>query len=72
MVALFRFKERIAQFLDRHPILLTVVVLVYIVSPVDVIPEALAGPIGYLDDVLVVLASMYLRRLGHKRRSMDR
>ena len=30
-------------------------VLLYIVSPIDILPEALLGPIGLIDDFAVVL-----------------
>lgn len=29
--------------------------LVYIVSPIDILPEAILGPIGLVDDIAVVL-----------------
>ena len=35
--------------------------IVYFVSPIDVLPEAIAGPVGYVDDVAV--AAFVLNRL---------
>ncbi len=34
--------------------------LLYVISPIDFIPEAIFGPVGYLDDIGVVLLGMAL------------
>jgi uncharacterized membrane protein YkvA (DUF1232 family) len=40
----------------------TVFALAYAISPVDVVPEALLGPIGLFDDLAVVVATiLYVR-----------
>ena len=38
-----------------------VLVIIYFISPLDLLPEALLGPIGYLDDV--ALAAFFLNQL---------
>lgn len=38
--------------------------IVYFISPVDLIPEALTGPLGYIDDVAI--AAFVLNRLVNK------
>jgi len=38
--------------------------LVYLLSPVDAVPEAVLGPAGLLDDLTIVIAAvLYVRRL---------
>ncbi len=42
-----------------------ILALLYLVSPVDLIPEALFGVVGYLDDILMVwLAVRWLVKAG--------
>lgn len=36
-------------------IIIALLALLYIVSPVDLLPEALLGPIGLIDDAIVFL-----------------
>jgi hypothetical protein len=43
--------------------------LVYLFSPVDAVPEVPLGPIGLVDDLMVLIAAgAYLRRLVQSRR----
>jgi uncharacterized membrane protein YkvA (DUF1232 family) len=56
------------RWLARHPVLVAVLLAVYVLSPLDVLPEAFTGPIGYLDDVLLLLAGFTLRELFRRRR----
>jgi uncharacterized membrane protein YkvA (DUF1232 family) len=45
--------------------------LVYLVSPVDVLPEAVMGPFGLIDDMGVVgVVGMFVYRLIQARRGM--
>ncbi|MCK9904261.1 MULTISPECIES: YkvA family protein [Parafrankia] len=47
--------------------------LVYVVSPVDAVPEFPLGPVGLVDDVAVILGALfYLRRLVDSRRAVPR
>jgi uncharacterized membrane protein YkvA (DUF1232 family) len=62
-----RLKERLAVFLNKHPLLLVVFVVLYVISPIDALPEALTGFAGFIDDILLILVSIYLRRLGGKK-----
>ena len=53
--------EGIVWMLRARIVLYLVLLLVYIISPVDIIPEALAGILGLLDDVvLALLVFVYL------------
>ena len=38
------------------PILITILGLIYILSPIDFLPEIILGPIGLADDIVVILA----------------
>lgn len=57
---------RLAHWAVQHPKLILAFILIYVISPVDLVPEALVGPLGYADDFLVFflpfLARAYLRR----------
>lgn len=35
-------------------------VVLYVISPIDLLPEAVLGPIGLIDDILVVLVGTSL------------
>ena len=35
--------------------LATILGLIYIISPLDIIPEAIAGPLGYIEDILLAI-----------------
>lgn len=41
-----------------RPKLQLLLVLAYLVSPIDLIPEMLVGPIGYVDDVALLLLAL--------------
>jgi uncharacterized membrane protein YkvA (DUF1232 family) len=57
------FLRRIWQGATRKERLVLVLALVYLISPFDVLPEALLGPIGLTDDLaaLGVLLSLVRR-----------
>ncbi len=44
------------KWLRRHWKL--VLAVIYVLSPVDIIPEAIVGPLGIPDDILVVLGAV--------------
>ncbi|MCK9894119.1 DUF1232 domain-containing protein [Frankia sp. AgB32] len=45
--------------------------LVYVLSPVDAVPEVPLGPIGLIDDLMVVIAAVaYVRGLVNARREL--
>lgn len=58
--------QNIASFLAKHPRWLFAAALLYLFSPVDLIPEIFLGPLGYVDDLFVLLlpyiATEYVRR----------
>lgn len=60
-------KERLAN-LSRTEIVIMLLAVLYILSPVDMVPEVLAGPLGLTDDVAaaVVIGSTLLRTRGPK------
>lgn len=46
--------------------------LIYLVSPIDVLPEALLGPIGLIDDAgVLAVAVSYLIRLATVKKMLD-
>jgi uncharacterized membrane protein YkvA (DUF1232 family) len=64
-----RPREGIA-FLEKMPRAIPVLfALLYLFSPIDLIPDA--GPVGFLDDVLVLLVSLWLSRQQTRRRQAD-
>ncbi|WP_044887576.1 MULTISPECIES: YkvA family protein [Frankia] len=50
----------------------TLASLAYVVSPVDAVPEIPLGPIGLVDDLMVIIAAVvYVRGLIAARRGLD-
>ena len=39
-----------------HVLLLLALLLIYVFSPLDLIPEAVFGVLGYLDDIVILFA----------------
>ncbi len=64
--ALVGFAQPIARWLARHPKATLFLVIVYVICPVDLLPEALFGPFGYLDDFFVILIPLFLREYGRE------
>lgn len=58
-------KERFAN-LSRTELIIMLLAVLYIISPVDVVPEILTGPLGLTDDLAaaVVIGSTMLRSRG--------
>ncbi|OAA25348.1 Protein of unknown function (DUF1232) [Frankia sp. EI5c] len=55
--------------LPLHGMAAAIASLLYVVSPVDAVPEVPLGPVGLVDDLAVILgAVLYLRRLVEARR----
>jgi hypothetical protein len=49
----------------------TLASLVYVLSPVDAVPEIPLGPIGLVDDLMVIIAAVaYVRSLVNARRGL--
>jgi len=42
--------------------------IIYIISPLDFIPDALL-PVGFADDIAILLATLFIRYLKHRRNS---
>jgi membrane-associated phospholipid phosphatase len=57
-----RFLRPIADFLVARPKLMWGLVIFYLISPIDVIPEALLPFIGWMDDLAVIILPFLLRR----------
>jgi uncharacterized membrane protein YkvA (DUF1232 family) len=51
----------IARFLARHPKVMFAAAILYLLSPVDLAPEILMGPIGFADDLFVLLLPFLIR-----------
>ncbi|WP_083473286.1 MULTISPECIES: YkvA family protein [unclassified Frankia] len=50
--------------LPLHAVATTIASLLYVISPVDAVPEVPLGPVGLVDDLTVIIAAaLYLRRL---------
>lgn len=41
-----------------HLILILVLIIVYLLSPLDLLPEAVFGVIGLLDDVIIIIGTL--------------
>jgi len=40
--------------------------IIYVISPLDFIPDALL-PVGFFDDIAILLATLFIRYLKHRR-----
>lgn len=40
--------------LSRSELMFVIIALIYVISPIDIIPELVAGPIGLTDDLAAV------------------
>ena len=58
--------QRLAEVFVRYPKLFVFCVIIYVISPVDLLPEGLLGPIGYLDDFVVILLPFLLKAYARK------
>ncbi|OVE77805.1 hypothetical protein BVX98_01915 [bacterium F11] len=58
---------RLVPFLMRHPLVVFSIWVIYLIIPVDMIPEAMTGFLGYFDDLLLLLASLFLTQKLKKR-----
>ena len=52
---LFTFRGAISCVVRCKIIILLLMVILYILSPFDLIPESIYGIVGYIDDVIIVL-----------------
>ena len=55
MISAFRKKQYKPEFKN---VLIGVVASLYIISPIDIIPEALFGPFGLIDDLGILMFGM--------------
>jgi len=63
------FIQVLARFLQKHPILSVVLIVTYVILPFDLIPEALVGPLGYIDDLIVVVVPALIAYQLRKKRN---
>ncbi|CAI7976910.1 DUF1232 domain-containing protein [Frankia sp. Hr75.2] len=55
--------------LPLHGVAATIASLLYVISPVDAVPEIPLGPVGLVDDLAVILGALfYVRKLVDARR----
>ena len=57
---------KLAVFFAKNPKLFFVAVIVYLFSPIDLAPEAILGPLGFVDDFLVLLLPFIIREYAGK------
>ncbi len=54
--------RKAAEFFSRHPVVFFLIAFVYVILPFDVVPEAFVGPLGFLDDLFILLLPLLLRQ----------
>ena len=67
-----RLPRFLEDFVEKRPLLSVLIVIAYVVSPIDVLPEGLIGPLGYFDDALVTIAAVALLKRAAKTRLAKR
>ena len=60
-------KEKFMTWVDQHPRPVLALAILYLVCPIDLIPEAFVGFLGYIDDLLVMLLPFLIRRYLKKK-----
>lgn len=58
--------HKTAEFFSRHPVWFFAIAFIYILLPIDFFPEAFIGPLGFIDDVLVLLLPLILRQYSRR------
>jgi uncharacterized membrane protein YkvA (DUF1232 family) len=53
--------QSVARMLARHPKLMFGAAILYLLSPVDLAPEMLMGPIGFADDLFILLVPFLIK-----------
>lgn len=51
-------------FWQRLLLALTPLFLIYVISPLDLFPEAILGPLGLTDDSIIIISMFFLIRLA--------
>ena len=54
------------RFFADHPWIMVLCIIVYVILPIDILPEAFLGPLGYVDDLVVVMLPLLLREYARK------
>ena len=57
-------EEVMRNFLKQNWVLIAAII--YVISPIDFIPDTLL-PVGFADDIAVLLATLFIRYLKHRR-----
>ncbi len=61
----------VMKVVEEHPKAVLAGLAIYIISPIDLLPEAFLGPLGTFDDILAVIAGVaIIKYLGKKRASL--
>jgi uncharacterized membrane protein YkvA (DUF1232 family) len=63
--------QRGVLYFADHPWVMVVAIITYIILPIDLIPEALVGPLGYIDDVVVLMLPLLLREYVRRLRKSE-
>jgi len=64
--------ERLAVFAEKRPLLVLAGVVIYILSPIDLLPEGLIGPLGAFDDVLAGFAAVAVIKVARRKALKDK
>jgi len=63
-------RRRVIGAVEKHPVAFLIFAALYIISPIDLLPEAVFGPLGAFDDVLMaMIAWAVLKGLWRRRRA---
>lgn len=57
---MFTSENAFSSLLTVRYVVLGIMVLVYLLHPLDILPEAVVGPIGYIDDFLSITCFLLL------------
>lgn len=54
------------SFISRLFLAVTPLLLVWILSPLDLLPEVILGPLGFTDDLLILIGMFFIIRLANR------
>ncbi len=63
-----RLTRSIVDFVARRPGVALLLAGLYLLSPIDIVPEALLGPLGFVDDILLLVLSLVPAAVKRRRR----
>ena len=66
MIPKLFLQRSLAQWVVDHPKVFIALIAIYVISPLDLLPEGILGPAGYIDDILMVAGAIWLQKWSQR------